>query len=234
MNYSIAGFPQKCLSFQCLSSNKQSRKICEMTEISYTCLEDPIQLSFQSKNLLDLVSCCFKCCFEYFVSLFKFRQIDLKSIDNVPITKPSFVDLLYGVASLYSISSYIITEKQVAGNLPVMQISTITSLSQNDWHRVKGRRLTLVTHVEECIPLSRVQNIANSQSHFNNPTVAKWFTTQMPCESVDINSTSYKSGMRFELLRNVHRPYYPNSEPWIHINLIPIGDNNKIPYLFTF
>lgn len=195
----IASEPGRCLASETSSSSQTSscstsqscathiyERSCLTASIPFTSLLNPSTLpSFYTS-----LQCCFRCCFEFFLSLTKVGgdKIELTNMQRtrhgLNVEKPSYRSLSFGLASLLSISSYIVTDRLQAGNIPVFHITTLTTLDREQWVGIKGRRVMLLTHIPHCVPIQHVHGISSSMSHFNNPTVATWYTTQLPCELI--------------------------------------------------
>lgn len=233
-----------CHEDQQTCSNQYYERSClSSSTSSFQTLLDPSTLPSFYTSLL----CCFRCCFEYFLDFAKVadNKIEISSNQqqdkqtNFYIEKPSYRTLTFGLSSLLSISSYIITDHTILGNIPVMHITTVTTLQRQYWMNIKGRRIMLFTHIPHCVPTPHVQGISSSMSHFGNPTVATWYTTQLPCDlvisSTIINShfspntdsrrtqpTTDGSGMSEKLRKKLFSNTLASPTlPWM--NLIPIG-----------
>jgi hypothetical protein len=139
---------------------------------------------------MDKISCCFKCCFEYFAAAYKLKGHKM-SYSSVAKALPglgvlpvvSHRNILYdGVGSPTSISHNMVTDNGMAGNISIFQVTTLISTKKKAWKVVSGRRIVLVTPVEECIPSDQNRlAVLSAAAPFGNPRVSGWYTTQLPC-----------------------------------------------------
>lgn len=232
------------------SACAKSNQICSNHYFERSCLTVSVPFKFFLNpsflpSLYASLQCCFRCCFEYFLALAKVDgdKIDIPKQErdklNLPLQAPRYRALTFGLSSLLSISSYIVTDQLQLGNIPVMHITTLATLEKTQWTGIKGRRVMLMTHVPHCVPTALVQGISSSMSHFGNPTVATWYTTQLPCEltqssgfainpaNITIESMNIISGqndisMPSKLLRKLFSTTAASPTlPWM--NLIPMG-----------
>jgi hypothetical protein len=153
----------------------------------------------------------------------------LKLSDDKLIAKPysSIYNFLIGIGTYMSISGYAITKEGIFGQPSVMQVMTSTTMNMQYWKNIRGRRTVLITAFEQCVPNSFISVIGDSESHFKNPTFSRWYTTQLPCASINTNQT-LKSKKPYQLSQLIKRRSYPSLEPWEHVNLIPQGNNNLL------
>jgi hypothetical protein len=110
----------------------------------------------------------------------------MKVADAVPgLLSPeiSHKNSLYGgIGSPLSISHHMISTSGQAGNISVMQITTLLSTRRREWSSLKGRRVVLISPTDHCINSSTLTTALVAGAPFGNPRVSVLHSSQFPCD----------------------------------------------------
>jgi hypothetical protein len=136
----------------------------------------------------DKITCCFKCCYEYFIAAYKLggdKILDrVANIHGYPvnISTISYRNMIHGVYNTASISSQILTKYNRLGNISVMHVTTVTDSSDKTWFKILGRRVVLISPTVNCVGITSVVAAMMSWAPMNNPRISSWHTSQLPCK----------------------------------------------------
>lgn len=231
----IVDNPVECMEKSFCDMGRQ----CNEFVYEKSCLQSSISWQYIGQH--HKIACCFKCCTEYYLKLYKLKDTELSPMHTELTfaginmsTMATSNEVIFGSQTPITISRHGISDTGTTGNVSVMQITTLKSVNHKVWTTLPGRRIVLITPTINCPKLASVMSALTAVAPFSNPRVSEWFTTQLPCSyspSVEkkwtFNATALYKTSKYDISKKFSNELnminYINSKT----NMIPMGVHNQ-------